>query len=66
LIMIEFLSPAILAAVLRVSSSPIFSARLAMASIRTLCDVSGSTVNAARGRAVVDHAAGTQEDTRRV
>jgi hypothetical protein len=54
--MIEFLSPAILAAVLRVSSSPIFSARLAMASIRTLCDVSGSTVNAAR----------TQEDTRRV
>ncbi|WP_341315985.1 hypothetical protein WN982_31705 [Paraburkholderia sp. IMGN_8] len=62
--MIEFLSPAILAAVLRASSSPIFSARLATASMRTLRDVSGSTVSAAQGRAV-DRSAGTQEGARR-
>ncbi|CAE6732412.1 hypothetical protein [Paraburkholderia haematera] len=63
--MIEFLSPAILAAVLRVSSSPIFSACLAMASKRSLRDVSGSTVNAAQGRSVA-HAGGTREGARRV
>ncbi len=63
--MIEFLSPAVLSAVLRVSSSPIFSLRLAMASMRTLCDVSGSTVSAKPGRAV-GRLAGTQEGARRV
>jgi hypothetical protein len=65
--MIEFLSPAVVAAVLRVSSSPIFSARLAMASKRMLRDMSGSTVSAAQRR-VVNHVAGTQtqEGARRV
>ena len=63
--MIEFLSPAILEAVLRVSSSPIFSARLAMASKRMLRAVSGSTVSAAQVRAA-SHAAGTREGARRV
>ncbi len=63
--MIEFLSPAVLSAVLRVSSSPIFSLRLAMASMRTLRDVSGSTVSAKPGRAV-GRPAGTQAGARRV
>ncbi|CAE6742159.1 hypothetical protein R75461_02516 [Paraburkholderia nemoris] len=48
--MIEFLSPAVLAAVLRVSSSPIFSVHLAMASMRTLRAVPGNTVSGAAGR----------------
>ncbi|MFM0729601.1 hypothetical protein PQQ52_03775 [Paraburkholderia sediminicola] len=59
--MIEFLSPAVLSAVLRVSSSPIFSMHLAMASIRMLRDVSGGTASAAEGRSV-----GVQEGARRV
>ncbi|NPT43834.1 hypothetical protein GNZ12_21480 [Paraburkholderia sp. 1N] len=63
--MIEFLSPAVLSAVLRVSSSPIFSIRLAMASMRTLRDVPGGTVGATQGRAV-DRSASTQEGVRRV
>ena len=64
--MIEFLSPAVVAAVLRVRSSPIFSARLAMASKRMLRDMSGSTVSAAQRR-IVNHVAGTptQEGARR-
>jgi hypothetical protein len=49
--MIEFLSPAVLAAVLRVSSSPIFSVRLAMASMRALRAVPGNTLNGAAGGA---------------
>lgn len=60
--MIEFLSPAVLSAVLRVSSSPIFSMHLAMASMRTLRDVSGSV---AEGLAI-DRSVGTQEGARRV
>lgn len=65
--MIEFLSPAVLAAVLRVSSSPIFSARLAMASKRMLRDVPGSTVSTAQRRPV-NPASSTQgqEGARRV
>ncbi|MFM0606816.1 hypothetical protein PQR05_20010 [Paraburkholderia sediminicola] len=60
--MIEFLSPAVLSAVLRVSSSPIFSMHLAMASMRTLRDVPGCAVESS----AVDHAVGTQEGARRV
>ncbi|MFM0042882.1 hypothetical protein PQQ99_19890 [Paraburkholderia sediminicola] len=60
--MIEFLSPAVLSAVLRVSSSPIFSMHLAMASMRTLRDVPGSAAESS----AVDHAVGTQEGARRV
>ncbi|MFL9866175.1 hypothetical protein PQR67_18520 [Paraburkholderia fungorum] len=63
--MIEFLSPAILEAVLRVSSSPIFSARLAMASKRMLRDVPGNTASTAQGRPVT-YAANSQEGARRV
>ncbi|CAE6720192.1 MULTISPECIES: hypothetical protein [Paraburkholderia] len=48
--MIEFFSPAVLAAVLRVSSSPIYSVHLAMASVRTLRAVPGDTVSEAAGR----------------
>ncbi|SOE98477.1 hypothetical protein SAMN05446635_6450 [Burkholderia sp. OK233] len=48
--MIEFLSPAVLAAVLRVSSSPIFSVRLAMASMRTLRAVPSNAVSGVAGR----------------
>ncbi|MFM0076284.1 hypothetical protein PQQ86_34560 [Paraburkholderia sediminicola] len=59
--MIEFLSPAVLAAVLRVSSSPIFSLHLAMASMRTLRAVPGNTVSGAAGRYEV-----TGEGTRHV
>ncbi|MFL9984816.1 hypothetical protein PQR46_06230 [Paraburkholderia sediminicola] len=59
--MIEFLSPAVLAAVLRVSSSPIFSVRLAMASMRTLRAVPSSTVSGAAGRSEL-----VQEGTRHV
>lgn len=39
--MIEYLSPAVLTAVLRVSSTPIFSVRLAMASLLSRREVSG-------------------------
>jgi hypothetical protein len=39
--MIEYLSPAVLTAVLRVSSTPIYSVRLAMASLLTRRDVLG-------------------------
>ncbi|HEX7910625.1 MAG TPA: hypothetical protein VF534_21390 [Paraburkholderia sp.] len=59
--MIEFFSPAVLAAVLRVSSSPIFSVHLAMASMRTLRAVPGDTVSGAAGRSDV-----VQEGTRHV
>lgn len=63
--MIEFLSPAILEAVLRVSSSPIFSARLAMASKRMLRDGAGNTLTSVQGWPV-SHAANTREGVRRV
>ncbi|MGF6993172.1 hypothetical protein [Paraburkholderia sp. GAS32] len=59
--MIEFLSPAVLAAVLRVSSSPIFSVRLAMASMRTLRAAPGNSVSGAEGRSEL-----VQEGTRHV
>jgi hypothetical protein len=44
--MIEYLSPAVFAVVLRVSSTPVFSMRLAMASRLKLRDVSGSAARA--------------------
>jgi len=44
--MIEYLSPAVLTAVLRVSSSPIFSVRLAMASLLSRRDVSSRAARA--------------------
>ena len=59
--MIEFLSPAVLAAVLRVSSSPIFSVHLAMASMRTLRAVPSNTVSGAAGGVEL-----AQESTRHV
>ncbi|MFM0554209.1 hypothetical protein P0D69_24980 [Paraburkholderia sediminicola] len=45
--MIEYLSPAVLAAVLRVSSTPIFSVHLALASLLTPHEASGSAANTA-------------------
>ncbi|CAB3796867.1 hypothetical protein [Paraburkholderia caffeinilytica] len=59
--MIEFFSPAVLAAVLRVSSSPIFSVHLAMASTRALRAVPSSRASGAAGRAEL-----TPEGTRHV
>lgn len=63
--MIEFLSPAVLAAVLRVSSTPLFSVRLAMASLLTHSDVSGGTQRASQ-RGSAPRAAGTREEKGRV
>ncbi|CAB3667348.1 hypothetical protein SCB29_23770 [Paraburkholderia sp. SIMBA_055] len=44
--MMEFFSPAVLAAILRVSSTPIFSLRLATASLLVRRDVPRSAVDA--------------------
>ncbi|RDK00269.1 hypothetical protein [Paraburkholderia lacunae] len=57
--MIELLSPAVLAAVLRVSSAPIFSAQLAMASLFT-SRYAGRTASVAQSRTPA-RAASTQE-----
>jgi hypothetical protein len=46
--MIEYLSPAVAAAILRVSSMPVFSVRLAMAWLLTLSDVSDGMASAAQ------------------
>jgi hypothetical protein len=59
-VMIEYLSPAVFAAVLRVSSAPVFSARLATASPLELRDVSGSSARAGQC------GANTREGTQRV
>lgn len=48
--MFEYLSPSVLTAVLRVSSSPIFSLRLADASLMTLRLVAGSLSRATASR----------------
>ena len=63
--MIEFLSPAVLAAVLRVSSTPLFSVRLAMASLLKPSDVPGGTQRASQ-RSAAPRAAGTREEKGRV
>ena len=63
--MIEYLSPAVLAAVLRVSSTPIFSIHLALASLLTPREVSGSAASTTDSKAV-SHAAPRQEGTNRV
>jgi hypothetical protein len=52
--MIEYLSPAELTAVLRVSSAPIFSVRLAMASLLIRRDVPGAAARAGLRRASVE------------
>jgi hypothetical protein len=49
--MIEYLSPAVLAAVLRVSSTPIFSVHLAVASLLARREVSGRTARPGQRRA---------------
>ncbi len=50
--MIEFFSPAVLAAVLRVSSSPIFSVCIAMASHLTQRDAQGGAAADSAARPV--------------
>ncbi|MGF6569167.1 hypothetical protein SAMN05443245_1903 [Paraburkholderia fungorum] len=52
--MIEYLSPAVLTAVLRVSSTPIFSVRLAMASLLTRRDISSRPLRAGIFNATVE------------
>ncbi|MGY6125330.1 hypothetical protein ACW9YV_07500 [Paraburkholderia strydomiana] len=55
--MMEYFSPAVLAAILRVSSSPIFSARLAMVSLLVRRDASRHEVGTVeRARAMGEDA----------
>ena len=55
--MMEYFSPAVLAAILRVSSSPIFSARLAMVSLLVRRDTSRHEVGTVeRARAMAEDA----------
>ncbi|WP_168794079.1 hypothetical protein [Paraburkholderia aromaticivorans] len=63
--MIEYLSPAVLAAVLRVSSTPVFSIHLALASLLTPREASGSAPSTTDGKAV-SRAPLRQEGTSRV
>ncbi|MFL6638245.1 MAG: hypothetical protein ACJ8HC_07085 [Paraburkholderia graminis] len=53
-VMMEFFSPAVLAAILRVSSTPIFSLRLATASLLVRRDVPRSAIDAIDAVAMVD------------
>lgn len=55
--MMEYFSPAVVAAILRVSSSPIFSARLAMVSLLVRRDTSRHEVGTVeRARAMAEDA----------
>lgn len=55
--MMEYFSPAVFAAILRVSSSPIFSARLAMVSLLVRRDTSRHEVGTVeRARAMAEDA----------
>jgi len=58
--MMEYFSPAVVAAILRVSSSPIFSARLAMVSLLVRRDASRHEVG------TVERACAMAEDATRV
>ncbi len=66
--MIEYLSPTVLAAVLRVSSTPIFSIHLALASLLTPREASGSAANIANtaDRKAASRTTPRPEDTNRV
>ncbi|MFM0054919.1 hypothetical protein PQR64_04795 [Paraburkholderia phytofirmans] len=63
--MIEYFSPAVLAAVLRVSSTPAFSIRLALASLLAPREASGSAPATTDGTAV-SRATPRQEGASRV
>jgi hypothetical protein len=67
-IMIEYLSPTVLAAVLRASSTPIFSIHLALASLLTPREAPGSAANIANtaDRQAASRTTPRLEDTNRV